>query len=599
MRGLKRPRHLEYLPTMVMLGFCALSILVLVSRIQIVDERFGSIMGMRREFALAVLRHDSVILGLLLACLIPALVLRSRILGFLFKAGSLLVLLFYLSDLLVFRVFNLRLFVEDILIYGLDTKSVLFMASSVLGSAGELLLPIVLLSLVGALLSFLLLPLKSFPRLLAGMSAMVLVFAVIAVAAPDLSGANAWVVENVLEVNRPNGLARPYGPEKTARALNGSCLGEVDTVLPDPPGDGRPDIILVLFESLSLYQTRLFSETRDIVPRFDSITRRGTAFTDFFSNGFNTDDGLIALLTGIPPLPTTTMINTGDRGGFDGFFGISDSLPRRLRDMGYHTVFVTSGDLDFSMKGQWLLSIGFDQILGHDEPYFNGMERYHFLSVTDRALYENIIYNVLPDLQGSRPYFLVIENVSTHHPFWEPETGSTKEEEVFRYADTQLGWLYDNLEAEGFLRDGLLIITSDHRSMTPLRSEEFGRFRDEARARIPLVFLGRGQEPGRVVEGYFQQTDLPASVLHLLGEEAPLSGMRGNLLSNPPVPSRYVIYYGGQERDKVWVFGEDGTWSIRLDGDRTEFLQNRPSDGDSVLDFVNCVRIQAEARNGR
>jgi arylsulfatase A-like enzyme len=333
-----------------------------------------------------------------------------------------------------------------------------------------------------------------------------------------------------------------------------------------------------------------------MVPRFDAISEKGSAFRDFFANSYNTDGGLIALLTGIPPLPTTNLGTMGKAGGFDGYSGVKNSLPRRLGDIGYHTTFITSGDVAYSKKDEWLLSIGFNELIGNDQPYYEGMKKYQFRSVPDRALYENIVYNVLPGLPESQPYFLVIENVSTHHPFHEPGTGSKREEDVFGYADAQLGWFFENLEREGVLKDTLLIITSDHRAMTPLSPDEIAVYGEEAPARIPLVILGRTHEPGIKVDGYFQQSDLMESIVYFTGQDAAFSDFRRNLFATPSAPSSHIIYYGGNERDRVQVFSEEGSYTVRLDGDDTEFLLEAPARGTEVLDLINCIRIQASER---
>ena len=259
-------------------------------------------------------------------------------------------------------------------------------------------------------------------------------------------------------------------------------------------------------------------------------------------------------------------------------------------------MFITAGDLAFSRKDDWLLSIGFDELIGNDQPYYEGMKRYQFRSVPDRALYENIVYNVLPELPESRPYFLVIESVSTHYPFNEPGTGSKKEEDVFGYADTQLGWFFENLEREEILKDTLLIIASDHRAMTPMRPDEIAVYGQEANARIPLVIFGQTYEPGVKVDGYFQQSDLMESIMYLTGQDATFSDFRGNLFATPSAPSRYIIYYGGNERDRVQVFAEAGSYPVRLDGDDTQFLREAPAEGSEVLDLINCIRIQASER---
>jgi len=587
-------RYLKFIPAASLIALGVLSILILAARALLVEDRFASITGLSGNFGFAVIKHDALIVALLLICFLPAILLKSRAVGFLAKSAALLLSLFYLSDFIVFHMFNLRLFWTDIFIYGTDVKAVFFQLASMLGPAGNLLLPVIVMVFCAFILFFLLSTVNLPPKLSAGLAALAVLLVILSVAIPDISGVHAWAVKNVLEINAPNGLGRDYGQQSIQDNLYSSCGG--DGVVMRTQAPQRPNIILVAIESLSTYHTRLFSEENNTVPRFDAISEKGIAFRDFFANNFNTDGGLIALLAGVPPLPTTNLGTMGKMGGFDGYFGVENTLPRRLGDMGYHTVFITSGDPAFSHKDEWLFSIGFEEIIGNDQPYYEGMKRYQFRSVPDRALYENIVYNVLPGLPESEPYFLVIENVSTHHPFQEPGTGSNREQDVFGYADAQLGWFYENMEREGFLKDTLLIITSDHRAMTPVRPDETALYGEEAPARIPLIILDQTRESGVKVDGYFQQSDLMESIMYLAGQDAAFSDFRGNLLATPSVPSRYIIYYGGNERDRVQVFAEEGSFPVRLDGDDTEFLRETPAGGSEVLDLINCIRIQASER---
>ncbi len=589
----EKRRYFKFIPAVVLALLGMLPILILAARAVLVEERFSSVTGLRGSFGFAVLKHDSLVVALLLVCFLPAVLLRSRVVGFLAKSVALLLTSLYVADFIVFYVSNNRLVWTDIIVHKAEVKVAFFHLAFILGPAGNLLLPVIVTVLCVIVFLFLLRTVTVPGKLSAGLAALAVLLVILSVAIPDIGGVHAWAVRNILEINRPNGLDRDYGQQSIQDNLFSSCGG---TVVMRAEAPQRPNIILVMIESLSTYHTRLFSEENSTMPRFEAISEKGATFRDFFANGHNTNGGLIAMFTGTPPLPTTKVGTKGKMGGFDGYFGVKNTLPRRLGNMGYHTVFITAGDLAFSRKDEWLLSTGFDELIGNDQPYYEGMKRYNFSSVPDRALYENIVYNVLPGLSGSQPYFLVIENVTTHHPFHEPETGSKREEDVFSYADAQLGWFFENLEREGILKDTLLIITSDHRSMTPMRQDETAVYGEEAPARIPLIILGQTHEPGVKVDGYFQQSDLMESIMYLTGEDATFSEFRGNLFAPPSIPSRYIIFSDGNERDRVQVFSEAGSYPVRLDGDDTQFLRETPAEGSKVLDRINCIRIQATER---
>lgn len=106
---------------------------------------------------------------------------------------------------------------------------------------------------------------------------------------------------------------------------------------------------------------------------------------------------------------------------------------------------------------------------------------------------------------------MVMETVSSHLPFIDPEGVSNTEKSVFKYIDRKLGLFYRDLKDLGFFSNGMLIITSDHRIMAPLASLELDIYAGSAFARIPmmLALVGKRKE---IVNMCFQQTDLYSSL---------------------------------------------------------------------------------------
>src|SRR5262250_2646199 len=62
------------------------------------------------------------------------------------------------------------------------------------------------------------------------------------------------------------------------------------------------NVVVVIVESLSAYQSALLGGPQDWLPHLDAVARANHYFTHFYANGFTTDGGEIALLTGRPPL---------------------------------------------------------------------------------------------------------------------------------------------------------------------------------------------------------------------------------------------------------------------------------------------------------
>lgn len=64
--------------------------------------------------------------------------------------------------------------------------------------------------------------------------------------------------------------------------------------------ESRPNVVLVMCESFSMYKSTMSGNPLNTTPFFDSISRKGIFFEKCFSPHFSTARGLFAILTGIP-----------------------------------------------------------------------------------------------------------------------------------------------------------------------------------------------------------------------------------------------------------------------------------------------------------
>ncbi len=353
-------------------------------------------------------------------------------------------------------------------------------------------------------------------------------------------------------------------------------------------GEGaHPDIILLVFESLSMYHSTLFSGINDWMPQFDNISENGRHLSNFYANGVDTEQGLIALFSGEPPISKGFEHSIGI---FEQFYNLKQSVPKMLHEFGYRTVFLATSNLGFIGKGSWLRDIGFDYIEGHDAPYYSGMVRYIFNAASDDALYGR----ALLELQHKKtsPIFMALETTTTHPPFTDPISGTYSEELAFRYADQQLGIFVENLKSSGFFNNGYLMIVGDHRVMKHLTSAESARYGDLGYARVPFTVIGSGIN-GENELANFSQSDLLPSLRHWLGKGRQcVSSNQGIFLPtaiHQPTCSFTSRLYN---RNNVYVHCGTEDYIINLNGDRTQYVGDNTGPTE-LLEEVNRLRIGA------
>lgn len=400
---------------------------------------------------------------------------------------------------------------------------------------------------------------------------------------PDRTRLHGWVYPNVVIHNLPQSNARRYSLAFLAKATQRRIPTLVTT-----GANRRLDVVVLIVESLSSSQSALFSGIDGFTPQLDRLARSGTAYSELLANGYATHLGLVALLQGRVPLTGPG----GDQGSsFEGFLS-GPSLPRVLASHGYHTEFLTNADIDFVRLGDWLAAIGFTEVVGNRHPAFAAWPRLVLDAVPDHALVDLAIARV-EELRRkhSGPFLLVLQTSSSHLPFVDPNRRDNSERAVLGYVDAQIGRLADALEHSGFLADGLLVVTSDHRKMAPLSVQEHERYGLSAFGRIPFLVLGR-PAPRVTTDAAFQQADLPGSLVCLLTPECPTTPWRGNLFADPPRPPRCVLLPLPNDRDLVYARCSGNEALIKLDGDGTRLVDGRlsPADERDLLAEIACVR---------
>lgn len=372
-----------------------------------------------------------------------------------------------------------------------------------------------------------------------------------------------WQRDNVLWLNRPN-------PERTR-------YNQPPPYSPPPASQrelthprNRRNVILIIVESWSSYQSSAFGGLHNWTPELDQIARAGTRYDHVYAGGYNTNEGLINLLGGarlwLPFAAGGELTHRTER------WRDMITLPRTFRNAGYHTAFLTSGPRDYTGKAAWLDAIGVEEIEGGEHPFYSGWPRPNFDAAPDEALYKRVL-NWLEEPR-IEPFFLVLETVSTHLPCIDPITGRKDIEACFRYTDRWTAWFYAELVRRKYFSNGIVLITSDHRAMVPVSPAEKERFGAGFSGRIPLFVVDQHQPGKRVVHRLLSQADLTPSFRHWLGEPLVLDESEASLFEAESEPGSIVLHRRGRERGWIDVLTSSGGFGVvRAAGEATRFAE--------------------------
>jgi hypothetical protein len=543
----------------------------------------GSYGSCRGCFVLPTLAHDAWLLALLFAFLAGAAAARRRWVRVAAGTTAAVLLLGCTLDQLSLRLFTQRLYVDDVLRFASQSSSDWSVARTLLVSTDGVFYAAFGLVIAATLIG-LAVAAERRPRLARALAAGALLLLLAALTRPPLYYVNNQLAWNLLEANLPHGSTKTYSQRFIDSELQHSR--QVQPTCDNHASTARPNVVIVITESLSAYQSALLGGPRDWLPRLDALARDNHYFTHFYANGFNTIGGEVAVLTGRPPLP-----QIGSQTYALAAFGPdADTLPAIVHRAGYTTHYFTTSDLEYEQTGPWLHALGFDTVEGSESAYYAGMPRGEFNAAEDAALFGRF-EQWLDQRRDARPFVAVLLTVSSHPPFAHPRTGKLDAQETFAYVDEQLTAFHAWLKQRGFLDNGILMVTGDHRSMTPLLAQEYRDFGKRAFARIPFIVAGAVDMPP-VIDAAFSQSDVPASLAHLLGIEHCRPPFNGYFLDPEPVPPHFIVHARGDDRDRVSVYAGDVTADYVEDGDASRWLDTDLPQADLVAGWLVAQRVR-------
>jgi lipoteichoic acid synthase len=544
--------------------FCLLLALIAV-RAGIVDHNIGTGIACQGCFHSSVFQADLVMFwlasgALLLAGFIPA---RQPGRWLHLAIGCLFVV--YITDLFVFRLFSYRLFLSDAALFISERAAVWDQFST--GVGGVWVANVILLAVLGFLVFLFLMPAargRPARRFLFATLILSLGASLVMESPPYV---NDWATTNVFSANLSTTERVRYSAEFESEFSAMEKSDPKQHPSQTGPQSGR-NVIIVLAESWSSWHSLQFGGALDWTPRFDAAARRGLRFRNFHAIGFSTTNGLVGILGG--QKIWSPFLHLFESPPFYSMWGIERTLPRLFSQSNYQTAFLTTGPVSLYRKGEWMTDLGFQHVEGNEHPFYADEERYAFDAPSDAALYQRGLQWMQ---SASDPFLLVLETVTTHQPYVDPDSGEHSLEKSMKFADRAFGVFLEELNASGFFEQGLLVVASDHRSMTPVSSAELERFGEGVFSRVPAFMIGEGIEPGSVDDRVLSQSDLVPSFEWWLTGTTSL-GPHDTVMLDGSATTKCAFHARGDRRGLLEVICPEGYGQVRMEGDLTRFVQS-------------------------
>jgi len=229
---------------------------------------------------------------------------------------------------------------------------------------------------------------------------------------------------------------------------------------PDPP-----NVIVIISESFGSSKIgTLFSEYKyDLTPGFDTLSKKGVLFTNFYSTGTHTCTALFSVVTGIPHLFGRTMMKQVQ--GYWTYY----SLAAILRDKGYETIFCTTQDPHFDNMQGFLRANGIMTI--YSQMDFDDSLSLNWLGVPDHIMFDNAYDQLRKRAMDGKKFFALIFTGTNHPPCEVPEVGiyripesepRSNEFDAIRYADWAFSRFFYRVDADSAFKNTTIFFTADN-----------------------------------------------------------------------------------------------------------------------------------------
>lgn len=300
----------------------------------------------------------------------------------------------------------------------------------------------------------------------------------------------------------------------------------------------RPNIILIITESLTAKALEATGGRKGIMPNLNRLVKEGILFDQVYAASDRTDKGMAAVLAGYPSLPGSSPLK------YQKLTEKLSFIPQKLNAAGYHSGFYYGGTLMFANYQAFLVQAGFDKMISDKD--FKPSELKSKWGAFDHVVLNRCLADT-PDTETF--FFKTILTLTSHEPFETPvptvikgDDDDSKFLNALHYTDSSLGDFIQAAKAKKWWNNTLVIIIADHGSARPGNSEIW----EKIKYHIPMIWLGGALNvQDTVIHNIASQTDLAATLLSQLHINATDFRFSKNILSTPYIPYAFFTYSGG------------------------------------------------------
>ncbi len=274
------------------------------------------------------------------------------------------------------------------------------------------------------------------------------------------------------------------------------------------------NVVVIVMESMTagyLGNSGIYSPS--VTPFLDSLQKNSLYFSNIFSDGIHTANGVWAVFTSLNSSPSEAniMVNLNNATSYSG-------MGTTLYNNGYKTAFFCPHDANFDNMGGMMALNGFENVYSQNE--FLNKDFVNVWGTSDHILYKENVERLKKLGTSGRPFLAAFLTISNHGPYKLPDPlpkGFTPKNTIpelrsVEYADWSIRYLFDNIKNEHWFNNTIFVFVADH-GKNLLPNYEINYFTKH----IPILMYAPKILQAHVVENFGTQMDIFPTLMNILG----------------------------------------------------------------------------------
>ncbi|MBA2613307.1 MAG: LTA synthase family protein [Bacteroidetes bacterium] len=328
------------------------------------------------------------------------------------------------------------------------------------------------------------------------------------------------------------------------------------------------NFVIVVMESMSVFKMGYYNGKK-LTPNLDKLIGQSVFFSNFFSSGIHTFNGLFSTTTGFPSILAEKSMMGYVKKPFRGIGPL-------LSEQGYENYFYITHDPHFdNMEGFFKFNKFEHAISQYD---FNFSQAESSLGVPDHLLFDKLI-EVTNARKSDKPFLSVLMTASDHGPWKVPQdisfkpNGENEQDNCTLYADWAIGRFIEMAKKQSWFDNTVFMFLGDH-GLSMGHTYEMPLSYNH----VPFVIYQPNLFKADTISSPAYQPDVPATVMGIIGATYTNSTFGINILKEK---HPFVVFSAD---DKIGCVDDNGFYYYKTLNNEQRYLRKYKN-----LDPVNYV----------